>query len=89
MPTKTRRKRQAIISVELYPADKQKLDDIVRLAKLANAEITAVEVIRKMIRDLHSNLGRAGLLPLPKPPEIFVIAMKAGGNGHEKTPVEP
>jgi len=88
MPTRDRRKRHTIISVELLPDDKQRLDDIVRLAKLVNPKITAVKVLRKMIGDLHHTLIRAKVLPLPSEPEIFDRTSTMRGNGHGDPPVE-
>ncbi len=88
MPTRDRRKRHTIISVELLPDDKQRLDDIVRLAKLVSPKINATKVIRKMIGDLHSTLIRAKVLPLPAEPEIFDRTSTVRGNGHGDQPVE-
>jgi len=82
MPTKKYRAHRDIISVELQPEDRQRLDDIIILAKRVDANATQQTAIKNLIRDMHDRLARANMLPL----RFDLVAEQsdsAGGNGRD------
>jgi len=80
--------RPWMMSFEATPEARGKLDEIVKLAQMSNPQITRREVILRMINELHRQLCNSKFLPLPTPPQVFEISIKAGRNGHGNTQVE-
>ena len=81
MPTKKYRAHRDIISVELQPEDRTRLDDIIILAKRADPGANQQTVVRNLIRDMHDRLARANMLPLRFDLTAEQSSDGAGGNG--------
>lgn len=81
MPTARKRAHRHIISVELPPEDRARLDDVIAIAKRANPNANQQTVIRNLIRDMHSKLARANMLPIHF--NLTESSDSAGGNGRD------